>query len=199
MKSRIDIANYPAGIDWDNAPPAQQALDANLVNEQDLLRPKVIARLHGRGLPPHVSWTDLLQEAFARILDGSRCQPEGVPMVAFLSGVMRSIKDQYWRQARRSAKQLPKLIAEHELIDFKEREAMDSQADPERRIVAIQELEKLLQLFEDDPQAKQIMSGLYEGRTPDEICVINAISKTDYDSTRKRIRRAVIKSGLRMN
>jgi hypothetical protein len=64
-------------------------------------RSLVIARLHARGLPPHIGWADLLHEAFTRVLDGSRRQPEGVPMVAFLAGIMRSIKEQSWRQARR--------------------------------------------------------------------------------------------------
>ena len=199
MKSPSDIANWPQGLDWDNSPPAQQALDARLVTEQDLLRLKVIARLHARGLPPDIGWADLLQEAFARVLDGSRRQPDGVPMSAFISGVMRSIKEQYWRQARRKTRQLPKLIAEYGPTNLQDGETIDTQPNPERRIIAIQQIEQLLQLFEDDPQSRLIMSGLYEGRTPDEICAINVMSKTDYDSTRKRIRRAIIKSGLRMN
>src|ERR1700758_4403412 len=93
-------------------PPASLPLARKLVTANDLLRLKVIARLHARGLPPQFSWTDLLQESFARVLDGSRRQPEGLPMVPFLGGVMRSIKTQYWRRARREARQLPKLLAE---------------------------------------------------------------------------------------
>jgi len=88
--------------------PAARALALALVTEIDLLRLKVIARLHARGLPPEFDWTDLLQEAFARVLDGSRPPPEGVPKVAFLAGVMRSIKAEYWKRAQRQARQLPK-------------------------------------------------------------------------------------------
>jgi len=198
MKTPIDLANWPQEIERISGPPARLALNAKLVTEKDLLRLKVIARLHARGLPPHISWSDLLQEAFTRVLDGSRHQPEGIPIVAFLSGVMRSIKEQYWRQARRGARQFPKLLAELEPIDLKDGEPLDPQPSPERRIIAVQAMEAINQLFEDDLQAKQIISALYEGRTPDETCSIHAMSKTDYDSTRKRIRRALTKAGLRM-
>src|SRR5687768_4070956 len=104
MKTPTDPKDWLDAIEWVSRTPAGLALDAKLVTEADLLRLKVIARLHARGLPPHVGWGDLLQEAFTRVLDGSRRQPEGVPMVAFLAGVMRSIKEQHWRQARRGAR-----------------------------------------------------------------------------------------------
>src|SRR5215469_5167719 len=81
--------------------PAAQALALKLVTEMDLLRLKAVARLYARGLPPEVGWTDLLQEAFARVLDGSRKCPEGLPMLAFLAGVMRSIRTEHCRRARR--------------------------------------------------------------------------------------------------
>src|SRR5438552_10480176 len=92
--------------------PAARALALQLVTRMDLLRLKVIARLHARGLPPEIDWSDLLQEAISRVLDGSRPKPEGVPVVAFLAGVMRSIKTDHWRRARRKARQLPKLLVD---------------------------------------------------------------------------------------
>jgi len=199
MTTPIDLRNWPQelGIEWVARPPALQAMEARLVTEADLLRLKVIARLHARGLPPHISWADLLQEAFTRVLEGSRRQPEGIPIVAFLAGVMRSIKEQYWRQARRGARQLPKLLAELEPTGLQEGGPLDPRPSPERSTIAAQEIEAINHLFEDDLQARQIISALYEGWTPEEICAIHAMSKTDYDSTRKRIRRALIRAGLR--
>ncbi len=118
-------------------------------------------------------------------------------MVAFLAGVMRSIKEQYWRQARRSVRRLPKLLAELDIADQPQDGPLDPLPSPERRVIAAQELEAIYQLFDDDAKAKQIISSLYEGCTPGEACAIYAISRTDYDSTRKRIRRALIAAGLR--
>ena len=175
--------------------PAAQALALKLVSEGDLLRLKVIARLHARGLPPETSWTDLLQEAFARVLEGSRRRPEGLAMVPFLAGVLRSIKSELWRRARREARQLPKLLAELELSGS---ELLTATPNLERNLIAVQELTALDRLFADDPRAQCILAGLAEGQSPEEICAENSLSKTDYDSTRKRIRRVLLREGLRM-
>jgi DNA-directed RNA polymerase specialized sigma24 family protein len=177
--------------------PATRALALKLVTEADLLRLKVIARLHARGLPPPIGWGDLLQEAFARMLDGSRRRPDDVPLVAFLAGVMRSIKAEHWRRARREATQLPKLLADL-AADSQGDEVCDRAPDPERSLVAMQELALIDQLFADDARALQVILGLAEGRSPDEICASYDMSKTDYDSTRKRIRRILLREGLRL-
>ena len=178
--------------------PAARALELKLVTEVDLLRLKVIARLHARGLPPHIDWSDLLQEAFARMLDGSRRRPDGVPLVAFLAGVMRSIKAEHWRRAHREAAQLPKLLAQLESTDSQDEEACDPSPGPERRLIATQELALIDQLFADDTRALQVIRGLADGRSPEEICASYDLSKTDYDSTRKRIRRVLLREGLRL-
>src|ERR1700744_2987883 len=108
--------------------PAGEALAAKLVTEAELLRLKAIAHLQARGLPPEVGWSDLLQEAFARILDGSRRRPPGLPMVSFVAGLMRRIRSQVWERTRREAAQLPP--AENSDFDA---------PDPERSLVAVQE------------------------------------------------------------
>jgi DNA-directed RNA polymerase specialized sigma24 family protein len=177
--------------------PAAQALALKLVTEGDLLRLKVIARLHARGLPPEIGWTDLLQEAFARVLEGSRRRPEGLAMVPFLAGVMRSIKAELWRRARREARQLPKLLAELEGTDVPGGELLTAGPNPERSLIAMQELAALDRLFADDPRAQCVLAGLAEGQSPEEICAENSISKTDYESTRKRMRRVLLREGLR--
>jgi RNA polymerase sigma-70 factor (ECF subfamily) len=170
-----------------------------LVTAADLMRLKVIARLQARGLPPEVGWSDLLQEAFTRVLDGSRRHPDGVPTVAFVAGIMRSLREQYWRTARRGARQARKLLAELEIADTLEPELLDPEPSPERRAIALQEMAALNELFADDEPARQIIAGLYEGATPEEICMARGISKVDYDSTRRRIRRALARAGLRFS
>src|ERR1700683_5123414 len=110
MKPHIDLANWPKASDLVPKTPACQALDSKLVSETDLVRLKVIAQLHARGLPPDIGWADLLQEAFTRFLEGTRVKPDGVPMVAFLAGVMRSLREQYWRQARKRSRQMLRLL-----------------------------------------------------------------------------------------
>ena len=179
-------------------PPAERALAVQLVSDCDLLRLKVIARLHGRSLPPDVSWADLLQEAFTRVLDGSRAIPAGVPPVAFLAGVMRSIKAEYWRRRRRATAPQPVLATRYQLVAPETAEACDPQPDPERWLIAAQQLEAIGTLFAHDPVALQIIAGLGDGLTAEEIRRTLGMSKTEYDSARKRMRRAVIRAGLTM-
>lgn len=177
--------------------PAAQALALNLVTAMDLLRLKSVARLYARGLPPEVGWSDLLQEAFARVLDGSRKCPEGLPMAPFLAGVMRSIRTEHCRRARRRAARLPQMLAELDPGGDPESETGDPAPDPERSLIAMQLLAEIYRLFAEDPRALQIIEGLFEGSSPEQIRVRYDMSKTDYDSTRKRMRRALLREGLR--
>jgi RNA polymerase sigma-70 factor (ECF subfamily) len=196
MKSKFDRENWLETVERVSTMPAGRALAAGLVTETDLLRLKAIARWHARGLPPDVNWSDLLQEAFTRVLDGSRRQPADVPVVAFLAEVMRSIKDQVWRHSRRGTRQLPKLLAQLG-SDIREGDLADPAPSPERRVIAIEQVAAIHALFDEDVRARQLISALYEGWTPEETCRTYAMSRTDYDSTRKRIRRTLIRAGLR--
>lgn len=195
MNPPIDLKELPGQLESAPRPPAREALDARLVTRVDLLRLKTIARLHARGLPPDVGWTDLLQEAFARVLDGSRRRPAGVPMVVFLAGVMRSIKAQHWRRIYRGGRRQVRWLAG--VGDLPPDEVADPAPSAERQLIAIEEVNALRRLFHDDPQAMQILSGLYEGCTPEEICSAHQLSKVAYESARKRIRRALLRVGMR--
>jgi DNA-directed RNA polymerase specialized sigma24 family protein len=167
--------------------PADMALALKLVGETDLLRLKTIARLHSRGLPPDVSWEDLIQEAFARVLTGARRQPEGVTTIAFLAGVMRSLKAEHWRRVSRGSDYRP---TDHDV------EPWDPAPDPEHSLNALQELAAIGRLFADDSVALQIIAGLSEGLSAEQIRLASDISKTDYDSARKRMRRVLLREGL---
>lgn len=177
--------------------PAETALALGLVGEIDLLRLKAIARLHARGLPADVGWEDLLQEAFTRVIVGSRQRPEGVKMVAFLAGVMRSLKSEHWRRAlaRRSGDDKT-LRLDQSSENSREFELRDPAPDPERALMARQELEAIERLFADDPVVHGIITGLGEGLSAEQIRVAHRISKTHYDSARKRMRRCLLREGL---
>jgi len=174
---------------------AETALALKLVTESDLLKLKAIARLHARGLPPDVSWDDLLQEAFARVMSGSRKKPCGISMVAFLSGVMRSLRAEHWRRVHlESPDGLRRRLRDPG--NAQELEAEDAAPDPERALIAWQEMQSIARLFAGDLVALQIVSGLAEGLSPEEIRTASGISKTDYDSARRRMRRALLREGL---
>jgi DNA-directed RNA polymerase specialized sigma24 family protein len=199
VKSRVKklkAGELKAGEMAQFQPPALRAVAMKLVTDCDLLRLKVIARLHGRSLPPDMSWQDLLQEAFTRVLDGSRAIPPAVPPVAFLAGVMRSIKAEHWRRRRRANEQQPALTIDYQLVAPDSAEACDALPDPERWLIAAQQLEAIGLLFAHDPVVLQIIAGLGDGLTAEELRRTLGMTKTDYDSARRRMRRALIRAGL---
>jgi DNA-directed RNA polymerase specialized sigma24 family protein len=178
------------------ATPAETALTLKIVSKSDLLRLKTIARIHARGLPADVGWADLLQEAFARVLDGSRQQPEGVPLVAFLAGVMRSLKSEHWRRALRESRYAQKFGTRQTVGEPDDLELGNPTLDPERLMSALQELAAIDRLFAGDRVVLQIINGLAGGLTAEQIRTAMGISKTEYDSARKRMRRTLLREGL---
>jgi DNA-directed RNA polymerase specialized sigma24 family protein len=164
------------------------------LSDVDLLRLKAIARAWARGLPDGLGWADVLNEAIARVLDGSRRWPPGVPLLAFLSGVMRSICDDYWRRARRD---LGLLVRFEDFVDLAAPgEDTESTPDPERVLAAGQALAAVDRLFAGDPPVLKIIAGLADGLTAKEICRVYGMSECEYDTARKRMRRAILRSGL---
>jgi len=176
--------------------PAQTALALDLVNEMDLLRLKSIARVYARGLLPEVTWEDMLQEALTRVLVGSRLRPEGVTMVAFVAGILRSLRADYWRRAARASANNDTVRIDHESDESLAVVMTDPTPGPERALVALQELSTIRELFATDPTALQIIEGLGRGLSAEQIRRSTGLSKTDYDSARKRMRRTLLREGL---
>ena len=158
------------------------------LSEPDLLRLQAIARLRCRGLPG-LDWQELLHEAVLRALDGSRAWPPGVPLVAFLAGIMRSLRSDHWRRHRAGTALLPVQTADAA-------DPPSETPDPERIVAAVQALAAIDRLFADDPAALAVILGLSQGLSAKEIRRRAGLSETEYDSTRKRMRRALLRHGL---
>jgi len=175
--------------------PAQSALALELVNKFDLLRLKTIARIYARGLPPEGAWEDMLQEALTRVLTGSRRRPEGVAMVAFVAGILRSLRADYWRRVKRESGD-GRLRIDHQAGESLALDVADPTPGPERALGARQQLTLIKLLFADDAAALKIIDGLGQGLSAEQIRLSMGISKTDYDSARRRMRRRILREGL---
>jgi DNA-directed RNA polymerase specialized sigma24 family protein len=153
------------------------------LSEEDLLRLRAIARLRARSLPDGMSWSDLLHEAVLRALTGARPWPPGLSLVAFLAGVMRSIGDEQWRRHRRR-RDLPALS--------------DSGGadDPERTCAAAEALVAIQRLFLSDTAALKVIAGLMSGMVAEDIRRHYDLTAVEYDTTRRRIRRTLLRHGL---
>lgn len=174
---RMERSSRPAPLPRD----VRAALAA--LPEDDLLRLRAIARLRARSLPGGLSWSDLLHEAVLRALAGTRPWPPEVPLVAFLAGVMRSLCDEQWRR-RRLQDTLPAS------------EQVSPADDPERICAATEALAAIHRLFASDPAATKVITGLLGGMAPEEIRRHYGLSALEYDTARRRMRRAMLRHGL---
>jgi RNA polymerase sigma-70 factor (ECF subfamily) len=153
----------------------------------DLLRLRQIARMRVTGLVG-VEWEDLLQEAFSRILAGTRRWPIKVPLVAFVAQSIRSLASEHARQQ-----------TVHPFV------ALDASSDPSGLPMAVpddrprvdQLLESrelwtaLIRRLEADPAALAILLGHLRGETAAETMARADLSPHEYDAARKRFRRLV--------
>jgi DNA-directed RNA polymerase specialized sigma24 family protein len=153
------------------------------MSTDDLLRLRAIARLRARSLPAGMSWSDLLHEAVLRTLAGTRPWPPGVPLVAFLAGVMRSLCDEQWRRRRlQDALPVP--------------ESTNAIDDPERAVAATEAIAAIHRMFAADAVATRIITGLLSGMSPEAIRRHYGLSSVEYDTARRRMRRAMLLHGL---
>jgi DNA-directed RNA polymerase specialized sigma24 family protein len=165
-------------------PPRDVGAALSALSGEDLLRLRAIARLRARSLPPGaMSWSDLLHEAVLRALAGARPWPPEVPLLAFIAGVMRSLCDEQWRRYRRQHH----VPAPH---------VSGGRDDPERACAAAEALTAIQRLFASDDAALKVINGLISGMAAADIRRHYKLTPMEYDTTRRRIRRTMLRHDL---
>jgi len=106
-----------------------------------------------------------------------------VPLLAFLAGVMRSVCDEQWRRHRRQ----DRLPAPHD---------SGGADDPERACAAAEALAAIQRLFASDEVAMKVIAGLISGMAAEDIRLHYDMTTVQYDTTRRRIRRTLLRHGL---
>lgn len=140
----LDLVRSDSAVDA-STEAVTQALAA--LTPPDLVRLKRLAQLRARMLPG-LEWDELLNDALLRALDGSRRWPEGVPLLVFLAGIMRSLVDGRVHQRRR--------LAERALASGEARVA----APPDAQLHARQCLAATTQFFAGDPDVLALIAVL---------------------------------------
>jgi RNA polymerase sigma-70 factor (ECF subfamily) len=148
----------------------------------DLLRLKRMAQLRAR-LVPGLDWEDLLNEALLRALDGSRPWPTTVPLLAFLSGIMRSLADARANERRRAA--------ERRLADC----GSDAEPLPDGRIQARQCLAAIARFFAADPDVLALIGALARQELGLPAWPAN-LTPQRREAARKRLARAILRGKL---
>jgi len=136
-----------------------------------------VARAYARTRRTKYDYQDLFNEAIARILEGRRHWPTGVPFVSFFGGVMRAIAWE-WRS---------------EAVDVHFGEAA---VYAEGSVIARIDTQKFLALFDDDAVARKIIIGIMEGARGEELWESSGLGKTEFESKRRKIRRRIEKMWL---
>lgn len=147
----------------------------------DQIRLKKIAQGRALGLA-HADWRDLLQEAVARALSGSRRWPHHVPIVAFIAETMRSIASEWRDRASAADVQLPDGT-----------DVTSDHPDSERVVIARDLVARIYDAVSGDPAVLSLLAGLSDGETAAETMARTGLSPLDYDAARKRFRRALNK------
>jgi len=176
-------------------PPTVAAALAALP-DADLLRLKRFAELRSLRLPL-LNWSDLLNEAIARALDGSRLWPADVDFMVFMLQSIRSIASEQWRRVQRIPVTREADLAPADPTSA-ERASLDevgrNELNPQREVLAERALSDVMTLFRADKQATAILEGLAEGDSPRGIQHRAGMTPIQYASAQRRIRRALARA-----
>ncbi len=167
---------------------AEAAKALRRIGGADLLRLQRVAQFRASGIP-HVEWEDLLHTAIERVIGGTRKWPKNIPLVQFTAGVLRSLASECWAQHSR----LKDVGVSHESDVSSTHSVIDSAAsaisNPERELLAKEELGRIEEMFIDDEAALSIVMAKAEGYSPSDIQETFDMSETEYASALRRIRR----------
>ena len=163
------------------------ALSALALTDLLRLRKKSAYRAMGTGM----EGDDLLHEAVQRTLedDGRNC-PADVPVAVYLDNAMRSIAE---AEREKYARQTPAGDGHDEdSLVGKLADGNPSPADAALDRIELQRVvDRIQEIFADDPQAQAVVIGDMEGWSPEEIRQMEPMDDKQYAAARKRVRRAL--------
>jgi CheY-like chemotaxis protein len=171
----------------------------NALTSADLLRleqfAKSLIRILGRSA--RGDWEDLFGETVYRSLIGAGDPQNGrhwnrnVPFVQHLMGAMKSIANMWKRQFRDKHTYLVSQLRlrdsegqDHSLLD-----CSSSQVPVDQRLIEKAEEDRILAMFEDDPEATLVLRGWMDGLRKSEIMAKGGLVGRAYVATVKRIQR----------
>ncbi len=166
--------------------PAEVEKAVKTLSEADSIRLRKAANYYAR---PAIAADDLLQEAVCRALEGRRRCPTDVDVVSFLAQTMRSIASEEGEKSTRygvvvsveaedgGASVLP-------IPQSAEEVAMSDEGASRIR-------DAITSLFDDDTKAKDLVEGIMEEFTREELRDLTDLDETAYDTKRRLIRRRI--------
>jgi DNA-directed RNA polymerase specialized sigma24 family protein len=167
-----------AGDEYLSRQEVQRALAR--LGPADMVRLVALARTWSRKVGRDVH-EDLLNEAIARALGGSRKWPATLPLGVFMDQTIRSIADQWAKQASRVASQP---------VDDPTEDPAPAAVPTQERDVALNVIMNLIQReLANDTIALGIFRLSLTDASPNEIQAELGINATEHDTGRRRLRR----------
>jgi hypothetical protein len=177
--------------DLDVATPDEVAVALGALTPIEISRLNMIARIRVR-YAPGLEWRELLHEAIDKALSGARKWPRHLPFLLFMHQTMRSQASEHRRKAAfglvTTEADLPARADGDSIIG----QTPSRAPSQERDVFARQMLDQVLSVFAGDPAALAALDGLAMGLDPAEIQKNAGITKTQYASAQKRIRRGLV-------
>lgn len=142
---------------------------------------------------------ELLAEAVARVLEGSRNIPRNIPLVASLIEIIRSIssieRDKVEKQKDYMGLEVPleSNVEEVSLLQsahLSPDKILEESQEAQYRESILTELENIVA---DDPYEKAYLNGKLNGLTANEVIHKTGITPKDYGAARKRVTRALLR------
>lgn len=168
----MDMVDDELGI----ASPAEVARALGALSAGDLVRLELIARGRASGLAC-ADWSDLLQEAVARALEGSRRWPREVPIMAFLAQTIRSIASEFRSRALATTSD-----ANTDTVPSE---------DPRADLEAADLVRRIRERFQGDEKVTALLNGILNGETARETQKRSGMGPTEFDAARKRFWRGL--------
>jgi CheY-like chemotaxis protein len=197
----IDISNFQLCSLLEKI-EVERAIEA--LTSSDLLRLRQFADFRVRGLGRTArgrTWEDLLGEALLRTLIGAEDTRKGrhwnkdVDFVRHLMGAIQSISSCWRRKFQEKEAYLMSELIIHD-AEGQEQSPLDyvasGRAAADQSLIEKNEEDRILTMFQDDPEATQVLHGLLDGLKKNEIMPRYGLAEKKYAAAVKRIRVKVL-------
>jgi hypothetical protein len=158
----------------------------------DKVRLNLIARWWTKRTP--FDWEDLLHEAFQRTLAGTRKCPRDVPILRFLSGVMRSIRSEWLSDFDREHDPAPDGSGADPAADRPLNEGVLS-TSAEEHLEWMNILAKARKCLTGDEEALKFLKGILDGWDRSECMKQFQWTTSYFETIRKRFNRKMARLG----
>lgn len=155
------------------------------LSDQDLIRLERFARWQVYRYPI-IDPKEVLGEAVARALEGTRTWPRKLNFTVYLCGAMRSIAHEMREEAAQS-KATPTDEQMHSALDLGGNQAASAEKVASDR----QLLEEVWKIFNPYPDVQALIKGLATGLSANETQKAYSLTQPQYDAARKRLERTL--------